>query len=135
MLASLAHGIASGIAGQGPIANALIESFVVHLRCLLDFLYPPRNRRPDDVIAEDYFESPAAWENVRPPISAKLRKARDRAGKEMAHLTYARLDVAPQAKPWPFVELTNEISNLLDAFLQNVDPDKLGSVWSRRRGA
>jgi hypothetical protein len=89
--------------------------------------------RDDDVIAEDYFDDPALWENLRLPISAKLRKARDRAGKEMAHLTYARLDVMPEAKPWPFVELTNEISGVLHVFLQNVDRNKLGDEWRAQR--
>jgi hypothetical protein len=133
MLMSLANGIASGIAGHGTtISNALIESFVVHLRCVLDFLYAPKNRRDDDVIAEDYFDDPAVWDNLRPPISAKLGNARDRAGKEMAHLTYARLDVTPEAKLWPFVELTNEISEILNIFFQNVDRSKLGDEWLRR---
>ena len=39
MLTSFAHGMGSGIAGQGPIANALLESFVIHVRALMDFLY------------------------------------------------------------------------------------------------
>jgi hypothetical protein len=103
MLVSLAHGLASGIAGQGTIATALIESFVVHVRCVLDFLYAPKNRRDDDVIAQDYFDDVAEWENLRPLMSANLEQARDRAGKEMVHLTYARLDVTPEAKPWRFV--------------------------------
>jgi hypothetical protein len=103
MLVSLAHGLASGIAGQGTIATALIESFVVHVRCVLDFLYAPKNRRYDDVIAQDYFDDVAEWENLRPLMSANLEQARDRAGKEMVHLTYARLDVTPEAKPWRFV--------------------------------
>jgi hypothetical protein len=129
MLVSLAHGLASGIAGQGTFANALIESFVIHVRCVLDFLYAPKNRRDDDVIAQDYFDDPTEWENLRPPMSANLEKARDRAGKEMAHLTYARLDVTPEAKPWRFVELTNEISDVLGVFLKNVDHNKLGNEW------
>jgi hypothetical protein len=133
MLMSLAQGLASGIAGQGTIANAMIESFVVHLRCVLDFLYAPKNRRDDDVIAQDYFDDQATWEELRPSMSAELSKARDRAGKEMAHLTYARLDVTPEAKPWPFVELTSEISDVLGVFLQNVDQNKLGDEWRLRR--
>jgi len=51
----------------------------------------------------------------------------------MAHLTYARLDVMPEAKPWPFVELTNEISGVLHVFLQNVDRNKLGDEWRAQR--
>ena len=53
MLTSLAHGIKSGIAGEGPIANALLEAFVTHVRVLIDFLYN-ESPQPDDVIAEDF---------------------------------------------------------------------------------
>jgi hypothetical protein len=133
MLMSLAQGLASGIAGQGTIANALIESFVVHLRCVLDFLYASSKRRDDDVVAQDYFDEPATWETLRPAISTKLSKARNRAGKEMAHLTYARLEVTPEAKPWPFVELTSEISEVLGIFLKNVDQNTLGDEWRAPR--
>ena len=52
----------------------------------------------------------------------------------MAHLTYARLDAKPpEAKPWPFVELTNEIADVLDLFLRNVDRSRLSDEWQARR--
>jgi hypothetical protein len=130
MLRSLAQGLASGIAGQGTIANALLESFVIHLRCVLDFLYPPADQRPDDVVAQDYFDD---WENRRPPMPAKLSKVRGRAGKEVAHLTYARLDVTAEAKRWPFVELFNEAYEVLDVFLKGVDRNKLSDDWLTRK--
>lgn len=39
------------------IQNALIESFAVHARSLMAFLYP-ENPRPDDVVADDFFGDP-----------------------------------------------------------------------------
>lgn len=124
MLTSLAHGIGSGIAGQGPIANALLESFIVHVRALMDFLYN-ESPRPDDVIAEDYFFKPDEWRQMRPALSELLMLAKRRAGKEVAHLTYARLEVTPETKPWPFVEIANEIAAVINIFFEHVPKSKL----------
>ena len=134
MLTSLAHGIGTGIAGQGPIANALLESFVVHVRALMDFLYND-NPKPDDVIAEDYFENVEEWKQLRPELSETLKQAKRRAGKEVAHLTYARLDVTPETKPWRFVDIANEIAAVLNIFLENVPKSKLGKQWEKTGAA
>jgi hypothetical protein len=128
MLTSLANGIASGISGQGPIANALLESFVIHVRAVMDFLYADKPQA-DDVIAEDFFDTPEQWTKKRPTLSELLSHAKHRAGKEVAHLTYARLDVTPETKPWPFVQIANEISLVINTFLENVPKNKLGSQW------
>src|SRR6266545_7176717 len=100
MLTSLANSIASGIAGQGPVANALLESFVIHVRAVMDFLYADKPKR-GDVIAEDFFDSPEQWRKTRPLLSELLCQAKRRAGKEVAQLTHARLAVMPETKPWP----------------------------------
>ena len=128
MLTSLANGIGSGVAGQGPIANALLESFIIHVRTLMDFLYND-NPQPDDVIAEDYFSSPDEWRKVRPELTDLLKSSKRRAGKEVAHLTYARLDVTPETKPWAFIQIANELSAIINIFLQHVPKSKFGSQW------
>ena len=128
MLTSLANGIASGIPGQGPIANALLESFVIHVRAVMDFLYAEKPQA-DDVIAEDFYDTPDQWPKIRPALSELLSHAKRRAGKEVAHLTYARLDVTPEIKPWRFVQIANEILTVINTFLENVPKSKLGSQW------
>ena len=130
MLTSLAYGIGSRIAGESPLANALLESFVVHVRALMEFLYND-NPKPDDVIAEDYFEKADDWKQLRPVLSESLKQAKRRAGKEVAHLTYARLDVTPETRPWYFVEIANEIAAVLNIFLEHVPKSKLGKQWER----
>lgn len=132
MFTSLANGLASGIAGQGPIANALLESFVIHVRAIMDFLYADRPQT-DDVIAEDFFASPEQWTKIRPALSEFLSQAKRRAGKEVAHLTYARLDVTPETKPWRFIEIAKEIMAVMDIFLKNVPKEQLGSKWKTER--
>jgi len=132
MLTSLANGIASGIPGQGPIANALLESFIIHIRAVIDFLYADRPQA-NDVIAEDFFNTPEQWTKIRPMLSSLLSQAKRRAGKEVAHLTYARLDVTPATKPWPFVQIADEITSVVNIFLQNVPKEELGSHWKKER--
>jgi len=128
MLNSLANAIASGISSKGWITNALLESFVIHVRGLMDFLYKDKPRE-DDVVAQDYFATLGEWGNHRPPLPEILKKAKKRAGKEIAHLTYERLKVTPDTKPWLFLEITNEINKVMGIFLENVPQNKLGSRW------
>lgn len=130
MLSSLAQAIASGIANQGWLTNALLESFVIHVRGVMDFLYND-SPQADDVVAQDFFPSADAWMKIRPQLSELLSTAKRRAGKEVAHLTYARLVVTPDTKPWPFVAIANEVASVMEVFLKNVPKEKLGSQWQK----
>jgi hypothetical protein len=118
MLVAVAQAMASGIAHQDWLTNALLESFVIHFRSLVDFLYPPANAKEDDVLSTDYFEDPTVWERIRPPLSDLLRGGRVRAHKEIAHLTYARLAVTPETKPWAYLEIAREVHELMVKFKQ-----------------
>ena len=130
MLTTLANSIASGVAGQSAMANALLESFVTHARNGIDFFYAD-NPKPDDVIAEDFFSAPGQWEQYRPALSQTLLQAKHRAGKELAHLTYARLDVTPETKPWPFLQIAREIADLIALFVKHVPLGNLSSEWKQ----
>lgn len=130
MLRSLAQGMVSGIAGQGVINNALLESFSIHARALLDFLYAENPRR-DDVIAEDFLENPDKWHRVRPAKTDTLKKVHSRVGKEVAHLTYARLGLTHEMKQWPFVQIANDLSAALNGFLRIVPRQLLGARWNQ----
>ena len=128
MFTNLAHGLASGMSGESVINNALLESYTIHARILLDFLYAERPKA-DDVIAEDFFDDPAKWRNAMPQKSEKVQFAHRRVGKEVAHLTYARQDVTPETKPWPFIEIANEVNAVFAQFLHIVSLALLGSRW------
>lgn len=136
MLQSSARGLASGVFGwQNTAANALLEAFVFHLRVVVDFLYPRgRGLNVDDVLASDFFDSAIEWCKIRDQhIGKKSRKvledARNRADKEMAHLTYSRLKVTPIEKNWYFVKIENEARTAIKVFIDNVPKEKLGSDW------
>ena len=94
----------------------------------MDFLYTDKPQ-VDDVIAEDFFDTPQQWTNMRPILSELLSQAKRRAGKEVAHLTYARLNVTPETKPWQVIKIVNDISTVINTFLENVPKNKLSSLW------
>jgi len=129
MFNSLAKAMASGVFGQGAPNNAALESFTLHARALLDFLYAEKPQA-GDVIAEDYFDEPSQWLTVRPEKTETLKVIHKRVGKEVAHLTYARLEVTAEAKQWPFIQIAKEINTVFDAFLNNVAKNRLGSSLS-----
>jgi len=57
---------------KGPMRSVLIESYVIHLRNLIDFFYAPRVKE-DDVIAADFCPG---WNET---ISSTLKTAKERA--------------------------------------------------------
>lgn len=81
MLSSLAQAMASGIASQGWLTNALLESFVIHVRGVMDFLYND-TPQPDDVVAQDFFASNDAWVKIRPKLSELLSTAKGVPGRK-----------------------------------------------------
>ena len=97
------------------IQNALIESFAVHARSLLEFLFP-ETPRPDDVVADDFFDDPSDWHKRRPPMTDLLKTVRRRVGQEVAHLTYARAAITDEQRKWPFVEITVDIDSEIREF-------------------
>ena len=116
MLLAVTEALSAGLVLNQFLKNALLESFAIHFRTLVDFLYPPANARSDDMAAEDFFDNPARWSEMRPAISQILNSGRRRAHKEIAHLTYARLAITESEKDWPFGEMTAEICSLMDLF-------------------
>jgi hypothetical protein len=128
MLVSLARILSSGSLGPGVISNGLIESFTIHARLLLDFFFD-QNPRPDDVVATHYITDLAAWEKYRGDQSDLLKKLDTRVGKEIAHLTYGRLDIAPQEKAYDFIAIAKELYSLMEHFKECADQDMLGDSW------
>jgi hypothetical protein len=106
---TLARGTRSYIHGQ-----ALVTSYLLHVRTLDDFLYRdqlidplvihrgapefgsyaerPWLRRPDDVLAIDLVEDPRRWIGARPHRSTALAEVRTRINKAVIHLDWARVD-------------------------------------------
>jgi hypothetical protein len=107
------------------INNVLIESFVIHLRNLIDFLY--LEPKGTDIVACDYFDS-GGWEKIRPPLSDALKMARHRANKELAHLTTDRKTGTPPEKSWDFSGLAEEVRAILKTFVANAKNTRLSPL-------
>jgi hypothetical protein len=99
--------------------RVLIESFVMHLRNLIDFFYT--TGQDDDVVAADFCPG---W-NER--ISDKLREAKARANKELNHLTLKRKDGTDPSKAWDIDGLFREVHVVAKAFVSKTSPAKLHS--------
>jgi hypothetical protein len=101
-----------------PHWNAALESFVLHLRNLVDFLYPT-NIKPTDVLADDFFPQ-RLRPNEFPTIPPLLAAARGRAHKQLSHLTTDRLPEGHSQKGWKRGELLLAIFPVLGAFARRL---------------
>jgi hypothetical protein len=102
--------------------NALIESFAVRARALLQFLYPP-SVKPRDASAEHFFAE-GEWNRVRPDFPKALSVVERRVGQEIAHFSYANLDVMEgDARYWDFATIHWALSVVLNVFAELV-PEK-----------
>lgn len=106
--------------------NCLIEVFVVHARCLTDFLYPPANAQEDDVLSTDFFEDATDFITKRPNMNKLIQLSKVRANKEVAHITYKRLGLTPQQKNWDIDSIEKELRATLKIFLDSLPEEKRG---------
>src|SRR5262249_8838764 len=110
-------------APDNTLNNVLVESYAIHLRNLIEFLYWTPRR--GDVNAVHFVKSESQWLDVRGDIPAVLADAKPRAAKQIAHLTEKRFaDGAPEKNWTPGIE----IALLLDGlrlFLEHADPIRL----------
>lgn len=111
-----------------PIAeNALLESFGVHSRNLIDFLWRDKPMKGTDAIASDYV---GEWE--APAMSERLSRVKGRVGKEMVHLSYNRLDVSEDEKGWQVLGIGPEITCAFGAFVTAVPAERVPEGWHER---
>jgi hypothetical protein len=115
-------------AGWG-VWNACLESFVVHVRNLIDFLYPPTNPRRDDVLSDHYVSDIGEWQRQRPPKNQLLEDAKKRVNKMAAHLVYARANLD---KNWKFAEIWTELQQVIKCFVDRLPPDRV--AWFPNAG-
>jgi hypothetical protein len=109
---------------KGFLLSARLESFAIHFRNLVDFFYTePVNARNDDLVADDFFDSSNTW-NIG-PIPQALREARERANKEINHITYKRKAAMDPAKPWPVKNLFEQVHSVAEKFADTASSTKL----------
>jgi hypothetical protein len=109
------------------VEDALLESFGVHNRNLIDFLWLDRPMKHTDAIARDWIEG---WQP--PAMSERLANVKDRVGKEMVHLSYNRLDVPEDEKGWTVLGIGPEVIGAFGKFATEVPDDLVPEGWRSR---
>ena len=103
--------------------NAYLESFLIHARNLRDFLTRSRDDKgvkPNDVLAEDFFDSDGWSCPDEPPY---LKENRIRLNRSLAHLTYDRIQYQSN-KGWNPQKIFHEVKELWTFFLSKLPPEK-----------
>lgn len=108
-------------------AEAVHVAFLEAAEGLSHFLHPVRPK-PDDVLAADFFPSPARWNQLRLPPTERLKGLRD--GAPDGRLTYRKAPPAPELDPRRVLEIANEISAGVSIFLRHAPAKALGPRWS-----
>lgn len=100
-----------------------MESFAIHVRATLDFLY---DRKQDDrgIVASDYFDDRLAWKMARVKKTPALERTHERVSKEVSHLTDLR---HRPDKDWPVTSTVRDIINTFEEFLNLVPSSRIGS--------
>jgi hypothetical protein len=102
------------------MANTCVEGFMVHLRNLIDFMWPTQIH-DTDVVAADFCVA-GAWKR---PINQALSNARTRVHKELAHLTSDRISGSPRRKQWPYVRISAAVGDALRDFAATASLSRL----------
>ncbi len=96
--------------------NALVESFLLHVRQLYHFFYWDQPRMDTDVLALDYS---AGWRKARPAEPAVLKELSKVVGMKVAHVTVHRL----QKERYPILQAGSALLGVIRKFLDLAPPD------------
>lgn len=133
MMAETANALYLNSFGSGTyVSNAVLESFLTHMRNLIDFLYLKGHEANNDwILAEDYFcGEEDEWRKERGDMSRLLEESKVRAAQELAHLSYARLKRTGENKNWSFLSIAAELDSGLKTFTRLVSEELLHDVWN-----
>jgi hypothetical protein len=104
------------------VRNAMVESFAVRARLLIDFLYGPNYTRSDDTLAEHYIAG--KWH--LPDLPEALQDVRAKVDKGVAHLTYHR-PLEEARKGWLYGQIWLDLAAIIRAFARQASPELLPS--------
>lgn len=125
------NGIASGrfapveASKMTALKNALVESFTVHARSLHHFFHSS-NASKDDVLAEHFIPG---WATTVIPWPTTLDEMKFRVNKQIAHLTYSRLEFSAAEAIWPGDAIVHELEVRIIRFTQLVRRELLHEDW------
>jgi hypothetical protein len=127
MLDHMVQILTSDLTCTQPVHNAFINSFAIHTRNIIDFLYEQKSRAKNDaILAEHYFFSAQDWISMRPDWPEGLKDAKIRCDKQVAHLTYTR----QKREHWDYEGIKKALLIPLSVFIKNVDRALLGKYYA-----
>lgn len=103
------------------LKNALVESFSIHVRNLIQFFYNDTTDQ-DDLLAIHYFEDKEQWIGIRGELTSTLKTAKKKANKQISHLTFTRLTNKP-GKNWEVEKIAKELIGLMSKFIETTNSD------------
>jgi hypothetical protein len=117
--------------------NAYLNSFVIHTRNLIDFLYLRNYFEPNklghelktQVVVEDY----VPWSKLKkalPPITDLLKDAKKRINTQAAHLSTDRLKFTGPDKEWKFNAIAIEIGEAFFSIRSLFPPQRVAQAFS-----
>lgn len=124
-------------ASEGPLAqelleltgrNADIESFALHVRNLLWFLYPTKPKQ-GDVVAASYFDDRNDWFSIRPDRPKSLDRVNARVPVEIVHLSFGRLEARESDKRWPYDVMWRDLATVIGVFLDRVPDNRVSAEF------
>jgi hypothetical protein len=118
------------------LSNALLNTFAMHGRNLVDFLYARSKGRdhPTDIIIQDYVEE--SYLNAHlPSISPLLDEVLTKANKQVAHLTIERINYEGSGKAWQFLEVARQIRRSLASISSSVPESRLSQALRAKLAA
>jgi hypothetical protein len=118
-----------GTSHDDRLHSAMLESFLLHARTLRDFFLDDKKKRPDDVLAGDFFEVFETWTEARPSLGPYLSQNKKRLDKSLAHISYARLDFKVASK-WDISAVLRELDLIWQTFLKTLSPERRRWFWA-----
>lgn len=109
-----------------PLDVAALESFCLHARALVEFLW--RDRAYDsrlgknDAVAGDWFDS-GSWRHEE-ALPAEVKDVRRRTGFAVAHISYKRIN-PNETWGWHHVEIAHRIASRFYDFAADVPPERV----------
>jgi hypothetical protein len=130
------HGLlVVGDALAGRIHDAVLESFAIHVRNLIEFFFdPPNPRHPDDARAEHFFADPATWHSLVGAKPTNFTEAQRKAHKQVSHLTYTRVDLTAEERRWYVGNLARDLHDVVWKFLDNAEDARVGESLRSLKG-
>jgi len=98
--------------------NLLLESLPSHTRILIEFFYNDKNKKyPNDLVAQDFLANNINWKNERPSITELLKDAKNKADKQLAHLSLWRVKIKKDNKKgWNWDGIKSDMEKIIERF-------------------